>query len=289
MIDVYQRITETIIRQLEAGVVPWHKPWSGGEARAPQNLVSRKHYRGINPFLLSCTPFEQPYWLTYKQAQALGGHVRRGERSTPVVFWKWLAKEDHDGKEKRIPLLRHYCVFNVAQCDLPAGKVPTLPETVTNDVQPIEACERVVAAMPNAPAIHHDSNGAFYRPAADAVHMPKRERFESAELYYGTLFHELTHATGHPSRLNREGITGDIRFGSRTYSREELVAEMGSAFLCGHTGIENQTLDNSASYIAGWLAKLQNDKRLVVTAAAQAQRAADFILGRRFDEGQADE
>ncbi len=283
-IDVYQRITARVLEQLENGTVPWHKPWSGDDA-APQNLLSRKAYRGINSFLLACMPFDSPFWLTYRQAKQLGGSVRQGEKSTPVVFWKWLDHEDVEtGETERIPLLRYYNVFNSTQCELPDGKVPEQPAGPTNDFEPIERCERVIVKMPSKPVIRHDANAAYYQPNCDSIHLPKRERFDAHEEYYSTAFHELVHATGHASRLNRSGITDVAAFGGQSYSKEELVAEMGAAFLCGHCGIENSTIENSSAYIAGWLRKLRNDKKLVVRAAAAAQKAADYILDRQFAE-----
>lgn len=282
--DACERITARIVQQLETGTVPWRKPWHGGEAGHPRNLVSNRQYRGINVFLLACAAPESPYWLTFQQASRLGGHVRRGEKSTPVVFWRWLEREDADsGEIVRYPLLRSYSVFNVEQCELPPGKVPPSVAAPENEFEPVAACERVVAEMPNPPAICLGGGSACYRPATDTVRVPQPQRFDSAAEYHATLFHELSHATGHESRLNRPGVTSEIHFGTRTYAREELIAEMGAAFLCGHCGIENAVIDNSAAYIAGWLRKLRDDKRLVVHAAAAAQKAADVVLGRCFD------
>jgi len=279
--DVFQIITERIVTQLESGTVPWRKPWSA--RNQPQNLVSRREYRGVNVFLLGSQPFESPYWLTFKQAQELKGHVRKGEHATPVVFWRWIEKEDDKaGKAAKIPLLRYYSLFNALQCDLPAGTVPEA-EPAPAAVDPIAVCEGVVEAMPQRPAIRHGGDSAFYMPATDSVTLPHRNRFSWSAEYYSTLFHELVHATGHPSRLNRPSIAELSPFGSATYSKEELVAEMGAAFLCGHCQIEQTTLSNSAAYIAGWLKRLQNDHRLVVHAAAAGQKAADFILDRTFD------
>ncbi len=283
-IDVYERITARILQQLEEGTVPWHKPWKGGETGHPRNLVSGHRYRGINIFLLTSAPFESHFWLTFKQAKQLGGSVRKGEESTPVVFWKFIDKESPDtGETERFPLLRHYNAFNIEQCDLPSDKLPEVVTLADNNFEPIEVCERTVTEMPDAPEIHAGGGVACYRPASDSVHIPKPKRFESPSAYYSTLFHELTHSTGHSSRLNRPGIVGSIQFGSEKYSKEELIAEMGAAFLCGHCGIENAVVDSSAAYIAGWLQRLRDDKRLVVHAAAAAQKAADFILGRQQD------
>lgn len=272
--DVYQIVTDRIVRLLESGTVPWHKPWKGGN-QWPQNFVSRKVYRGINLFLLNAASYASPFWMTFKQVQSLGGRVKKGEHSFPVVFWK-VFREEGEGETKRIPFLRYYSVFNVTQCE--GIPVPVIPTGETTTFQPIEKCEQVVSAMPKRPTINHAGARACYSPSLDAVSMPEARLFESSEEYYSTLFHELTHATGHVSRLNRKEITDPIRFGSDPYSREELVAEMGAAFLCGHCAIENKTIDQSASYIQSWLTKLKEDRKLVVHAAAQAQKACDFIL-----------
>ena len=287
----YQEITDKIVGLLESGVVPWHKPWSvpGGE---PQNLISRRPYRGINPFLLNLAPYASPYWLTFRQARTLGGTVRRGEKSSPIWFWKfWTprAKKDPDRQPgeissrdlKAIPVLRRYRVFNVEQCDGLGDHVPELPGDQRTEWQRIEAAETLVAEMPQKPRIEHGRRGAFYRPAVDLVGMPDRDRFEGAEAYYSTLFHELVHATGHESRLGRKGATAASRFGSPTYSREELVAEMGAAFLSGRAGIEHATIEASAGYLAHWIDKLEGEPQLAVQAAGAAQKAADFILGAR--------
>lgn len=282
--DVYERITARIVDQLERGTVPWRKPWQGGQSGHPRNLVSGRRYRGINTFLLSCSPFESPFWLTFKQAKALGGHVRKGEESTPLIFWRWLDRTDAEtGESKRFPLLRQYRAFNSEQCELPPDRIPDVAAAPENNFSPIEVCEHVVADMPHPPGIRHGGGAAFYRPATDTVQMPQPERFDESEDYYSTLFHELVHSTGHESRLGRPGITEEIRFGNHSYSREELIAEMGAAFLCGHCGIENCVIDNSAAYLASWLTRLRDDKRLVVHAAAAAQKAADFILSQQFD------
>lgn len=297
---VYKVVTDRIISLLQAGTVPWHQPW-GGVAQMPQNLISRKAYRGINPFVLASMRYGSPFWLTFKQAQEMGGHVRKGEKACPVVFWKWFDAADEDsgeasagrasgaaGQSKRIPLLRYYSVFNVAQCEgIPADKVPALPGSVREHA-PIESAQGILASMPKRPAIEHGRDRAFYSPAFDRVAMPDAERFQSGEDYYSVLFHELTHATGHESRLARKGVSGTdgewSAFGSTPYAKEELVAEMGAAFLCGHAGIVERTVDQSAAYVANWLERLSNDTKLVVIAAAQAQRAADFILGVKHGE-----
>jgi len=279
----YDLITQAIVKQLEEGTIPWRKPWN---STAPANLVSRKSYRGINVFMLACQGFASPYWLTYRQAAKLGGHVRKGEKSTPVVFWKWFNYEEKDeetGEEetKRRPMLKYYRVFNVSQCEIDESKIPT---TETRDFQPIDRAEEVVDGMPQRPIIRHEHPQASYSPLADVVNMPVKELFHSDASYYTTIFHELAHATGHESRLARLDSTDPETFGGESYSKEELIAEMGAAYLNGHCEIEQETIENSAAYIKGWLSKLKKDNRLIVYAAAAAQKAADFILNRKFEE-----
>jgi len=291
---VYRVITDRILEALERGVAPWHRPWQAGQL--PHSLVSRKPYRGINVFLLSMTAqakgYTSPYWLTFRQALALGGAVRKGERGTPVVFWKFFdgpaAAPTTDGAapavkpSRRPPLLRYYTVFNVEQCQGIARPV----DAAVAAIAPIEACERLLAAMPAPPAIRESRTDAraYYVPAQDVVNMPARALFTSPARFYATLFHELTHATGHPSRLHRATLVDASPFGTPNYSREELVAEMGAAFLCGLAGIENETVEPSAAYLQSWLRVLANDPRMLVIAAAQAQKAADYIRGARAGE-----
>jgi len=293
----YQVITDRILALLEQGTVPWRKPWA--DTGAPKSLASGKAYRGVNTFLLAAqgamTGYASPYWITFKQALERGGHVRKGEKSTPVVFWKILQKggdgenEDHADEDaapgmKRIPMLRLYNVFNVEQCD---GVEYPKPEQVERPFTPIETCEQIVQAMPRPPTIEHLQTRAFYRPADDTLNMPRRELFESPEEYYSTLFHELAHATGHESRLARESLKEMSPFGSPTYAKEELLAEMSAAFLCGRAGIEQRTIENSAAYLQGWIAKLRAEPKLVILAAAGAQKAANFILNERYEDREA--
>jgi len=284
--DAYQVITDRIIGLLEKGVVPWQKPWRGGDM-VPRNLTSKREYRGVNVFLLHAMMYESPFWLTFNQAKELGGHVKRGERACPVVFWKWLdveAPHEQSGK-KTVPFLRYYSVFNVGQCeDIPPDKIPSLGER-QREHSPIAEAERIVAGMPKRPEIRHGGGRACYVPSVDRVDMPKPEAFLSEQDYYSVLFHELTHSTGHESRLNRKGVASPdgewSAFGSTPYAREELVAEMGAAFLAGHAGIVERTINNSAAYVQSWLQRLKQDSRLIVQAAGQAQKAADFILDRQ--------
>lgn len=287
MCKVYDVINSRIMELLEQGTVPWRKPWNA-ESNMPKNLISRKDYRGVNVFLLSCMPYSSPYWLTFKQVQDRGGYVRKGEKSTPVVFWKWIDKEDADtqdneitGTKGKVPLLRYYSVFNLDQVE--GIKTPE-PQEVIKEFNPIQKADEIIADMPLRPDIRHGGNRAYYSPSNDYIQLPHQHTFQSPEEYYSTAFHELAHATGHTSRVGRKSILEPSYFGSHEYSKEELVAEMGAAFLCGHTGIENRTIENSAAYIQGWLRKLKDDRTLLIHAAAQAQKAADFILNRKGGE-----
>ena len=289
--DVYAIVTEKIINMLESGVVPWRRPWTS--TGLPRNLVSKKPYKGINYFLLSATKYVSPFWLTYRQAREVGGHVRKGEESTIVIFWKVedskrsnedLEVEETDDKNRRRFLLRFYRVFNLEQCELPQAVLDKLPKIETYQHDPIEAAERIIANMPNPPEIQYAGSKAFYSPITDRITLPPRELFSSAEEFFGTLAHEASHASGHPKRLNRESIAEAAPFGSPIYAVEELVAEMSAAYLCAEAGISPAVLENQAAYVQGWMAKLRGEKRMVVIAAAQAQRAADYILNRALVE-----
>lgn len=290
--SIYQTVTDRIISSLKAGVIPWEKPWTAPRFAGgpfPRNFYTGKPYRGINVLLLWSSDYSSPFWLTFKQAQELKGHVRKGETGTQIVFYKQLPEEKktEESKEEddRAPFLHcHYTVFNVEQCDglsLPEIEQPTNTPEIGED----EVCEDIVTGWANRPTLHLDSPTecrAFYRPSTDSIHMPLRSRFMDAPHYYGTLFHELVHSTGHTSRLNR--TFGD-RFGDELYSKEELVAEIGAAFLCAIAGIANEHTDrNTTAYIQNWISKLESDNRLVIHAAANAQRAADCILGDPFAE-----
>jgi antirestriction protein ArdC len=278
--NVYQVITDRILQSLADGVVPWRKPWG---TATPKNLVSGREYRGVNVFLLGAAPFESPWWLTFNQARSLGGTVMKGERGTPVVFWKPIeqgsmaTRPEEDGAERdRWFVLRYFTVFNVAQCQ----GIEAPPSVAERAFDSIEQCERIVAGFEGRPRIVLGGSGACYVPALDEVRMPVREAFSSPPEYYSTLFHELSHSTGAAHRLARKGVIDRARFGSHDYSQEELVAECGAAFLCAEAGIENRTLDNSAAYIASWSKVLKSEPRWIVHAAAQAAKAADLILGR---------
>jgi len=276
--NVYERVTARIMEILETGTIPWKKPWISSEGA--KNLITKKPYRGINQFLLNSSPYGSPYWLTFKQALQKGGKVRKGERSTPIVFWKWLEQkdvpeEDYNSATGKVPLLRYYNVFNLEQID---GIEAPVEEQSINPFSPIEQAEMVIRDMPQRPKIMYGGDRACYSPSLDYIQLPPKEAFTSPEEFYSTAFHELTHASGHSSRLGRKGILEPSYFGSHEYSQEELVAEFGASMLCGFAGIEQQTVENSAAYIHGWLKVLKGDKKLAIVAAGQAKRAADFIL-----------
>jgi len=278
--DIYEAITDRFIEQLKRGTVPWQKPWTS----CVQNVISRKPYRGINAVLLGMSDRTSPFWLTYKQASDLGGHIRKGEKSLPVVYYKILEKRDdagkpmlrEDGRPDRIPLIQWANVFNLDQTEgIEAPRIETAPSIG----EPLEKAEAIIKNAKLCP-IHHVGFAALYSPQDDVIRMPAPSTFRSQESYFQTLFHEATHSTGHQSRLNREGITKTIKFGSERYSREELIAELGSAFLANEAGILNKVqFENSAAYLSSWIEKLENDPRMIVSAASHAQRSTDFILG----------
>ena len=281
--DVYGAVTDRIIAALESGTVPWRKPWStrGG----PVSLSTGKPYRGINIFLLGLQGYGDPRWGTYRAIANAGGQVSRGEKGTHIILWKparFTPKPGDDGEdsdERSYLLLRQYVVFNAEQAD----GLPELPPLTEHEHTPIQRADAIVDGWTSGPPIMHGYDGASYSPSADLVRMPDPDAFDSSEDYYATLFHELTHATGHESRLAR---LEPALFGTDPYAREELVAELGSAMLSGLAGLAIAAGENSAAYIAGWLQRLKDDRKLVVNAAAAAQRAADLIVGTTFDDAE---
>lgn len=284
--DVYSRVTARIVADLEQGARPWLKPWSAEHAagRITRPLrATGQPYRGMNVLLLwseaVANGYTAPIWMTYKQAAELGAHVRKGERGALVVYANTLTKTETDPQgeeqERSIPFMKGYTVFNVEQVEgLPA-------HYYAQPANPLPLSERIASAERFAGStgadIRHGGNRAFYAPARDFVQMPPFEAFKDAQSYYSTLTHELTHWTGHASRCAREFEKGH-RFGSEGYAFEELVAELGAAFLCADLGITPEVRDDHAAYLAHWLKVLKQDKRAIFTAAAHAQRAADFLL-----------
>ena len=271
--DIYAAVTDRIIAQLEAGQIPWHKPWvASGQA------ISRstgKPYSLLNQLLLG----QSGEYVTFKQAQQEGGHIRKGEKAQMVVFWKFIEQEDEETHEKKqVPFLRYYSVFHLSQCEgLTAKHAPQLPNTAHADQQ----AETLIAdyVQRSGVTIHHqDGDKACYHPSSDSITLPHIEQFTDTAEYYSTAFHELTHSTGHASRLNHLDKTAF--FGSDAYSKEELIAEIGAATLVQHVGLETpNSFTNSAAYIQSWLKALKNDKRLIVSAAGRAEKAVALILG----------
>lgn len=291
--SVYEIITDQVVKALESGVAPWRKPWHAAK-NGPRNIEGRP-YRGMNVFLLLSTGHDSPYWLTWRQIKDRGGMVKKGEAGTIVVFWKInkYKKTDDAGNPtvEKVPMLRYYRVWNLEQID--GINPPIRDDMPTLHFDPIEAAEKVVAGYPNAPAMRHTGEGrAYYRPGMDDITLPPREAFESEQEYYSTLFHEMTHSTGHKSRLDRHTEKDQFVFASHSYGREELVAEMGAAFLSGEAGILPQTFENSKNYLGSWIKTIKEDTKAVVIAASRAQRAADYILGKHapeYEESENDE
>ena len=271
---IYEMVTERIVSLLEQGVVPWRRPWRNGAA---VNWLTQKPYRGVNQLLLDAGEY-----ATAKKIFEAGGRIKKGAKGHFVIFWKMFETEDPEtGEKKTVPLLRYYKVFNIlTQCEGLQSK--RFEEEYEHD--PIEEAEAIVLGYVDKPKLSFQSGRAFYSPGQDLISVPPLADFRQREEYYCALFHEMVHSTGHAKRLNRKGITEMNAFGDEVYSEEELVAELGAAMLCGVSGIDNSTIENSAAYINGWLRVLKNDQRLITLAAAKAQRAADYILGVSFDE-----
>ena len=283
--DLYQHVTDRILEDLERGVRPWLKPWS--MSKVGGSILPRRHngipYQGINVLLLWSEAMARGYtattWMTYRQALELGAHVRKGESGTLVVFADRLTRtedgDDGESVERSIPYLKSYTVFNVEQIEgLPPQYQPQTAAPASAEIRRTQA-ESFIAAT--RAIIRFGGDRAYYAPAFDVIQLPPPPAFRDMEGYYGTVLHELTHWTGHASRCARE-LNGH-RFGSEAYAFEELVAELGSAFLCAELGITPEVRDDHAAYLASWLTVLKQDKRAIFAAASQAQRAADYVRG----------
>ena len=286
MMDLFQIITDRIVAELEQGVIPWQKPWSGTQGAISH--TTGKRYSLLNQMLLGCRSGE---FITFKEAQREGGHIRKGEKASMIVFWKFLdaAKRDDDGNVvhgtdgkpvmESVPFLRYYNVFHIDQCE---GIQPRFAEDPTpgEHLSPDDAAEQIVQDYAHHSGVKitvEHSDRAFYQPSTDSVTVPELAQFTSIAEYYSTLFHELTHSTGHASRLNR--LCKEAHFASEAYSKEELIAELGAAFLVNHAGLEtSSSFRNSAGYIQSWLKALKDDKRLIVSAAGKADKAVAMIL-----------
>ncbi|OKZ75725.1 MAG: antirestriction protein [Clostridiales bacterium 36_14] len=274
--NVYQIVTDRIIEQLEQGVIPWHKPWTGVRNKA-FNRVSRKPYSLLNQMLLK----HDGEYASFKQWTDLGGKIRKGEKAEILVFWKMLEveEENKDGEleKKVIPYLRYVSVFHISQVD---GVKPL--ESPFHEVEPIADADKIIIDYITREAINFNeqaSNEAYYSPNRDTVVVPMKEQYQYINEYYSTTFHELIHSTRHKKRLNRLETSAVASFGSETYSKEELVAEIGSATLLNILEIETQrTFTNSVAYIQNWLTVLRNDNHFIISASSQAEKAIDYIL-----------
>lgn len=274
-VNVYQMVTDRILADLEKNIIPWRKPWTGG---VPLNYVSRQPYHGVNLLLL-------PYggeWLTFLQAKEAGGNIKKGEKSSIVVFFKMLEDKnaDNEGEDekKMIPFLKYSNVFHISQCENIKSKLPPVElNNVNHDTQ----AENVITDYINRSGVTlknvMGSNEAYYRPSTDTIVLPDIKQFKSTNEYYSTAYHELAHSTGHKSRLDR--ISKDASFGSKDYSKEELVAEVATCMLMNFIGLEiPSTFENSIAYIDSWRKKLKEDNKIILQASSQAQKAVNLIL-----------
>ncbi len=285
--DIYQRVTDQIVAELEKGVRPWFRPWNAEHAAGRITRPLRANgipYRGINVLMLwgaaTAQGFAAPLWLTYKQAQELGGQVRKGEKGSLVVYANTITRTEQDEAtgedlEREIPFMKGYTVFNAEQVDGLPAHFYAVQEPALDPVARIEKAEAFFAAT--GAEIREGGDRAYYTAASDHVQMPPFVAFKESEAYYATLAHEVCHWTKAPQRLDRE--FGRKRWGDEGYAMEELVAELGAAFVCADLDLTQQPRAEHASYIASWLKALKDDKRAIFTAAAHAQRAADYLVG----------
>lgn len=277
--DIYEMVTDRIIEQLEKGYIPWQKPWTGVHDGA-YNRISNKPYSLLNQMLLSKTG----EYATFKQWTELGGHIRKGEKAEIVTFWKiqQIEEENEDGEKviKQIPLLRYYNVFHISQVE---GVEPKSIDL--NELQPIEEAERIKTEYmqrEHIKILEKVTDKAFYSPSLDYIQVPCKEQYQNIEEFYSTLFHEMTHSTGHKVRLDREDVKDCMYFGSENYSKEELCAELGSAFLINKLGIaSSKSFTNSTAYIQSWLRVLKNDKKFIISASSRAEKAVKYILNEQ--------
>jgi antirestriction protein ArdC len=278
--SAYDAAADKIIAQLEAGTIPWRKPWVS--AGLPKNLVSQKEYRGLNVFLLAMQNYASPYWLTFNQAKKLGGTIQKGEHGTQILFWQFnkYTKKNAEGEDemRRGAFCKAYTVFNLAQCNPELAEELGLNKPAA-PVEDLPTAEAIWANYPDRPQ-YRDADKAFYRHSEDLIAMPPRTAFKEQCEFYSTLFHEMIHSTGAAKRLNRDELVKSDGFGGQQYSAEELVAEFGSAMLCAVAGIQPQEIvENQAAYIRAWQLKLKGEdaSKLLIRAISAAQKACDHI------------
>lgn len=281
--DVYTMVTDRIVAELENGVIPWKKPWISKEGAISH--VTGKPYSLLNQMLLA----KAGEWLTYAQAVKEGGKIKKGEKGRFVVFWKWVEKKtgetDADGNLviEKVPFLRYFTVFHIDQCE---GIKPRF-EGKASDLTPDAEAQKIFDdyTVREKITVNHGGDRAFYRPFEDSITLPVISAFKAIAEYYSTAFHEAVHSTGAKSRLNRDGVTGLTYFGSEDYSKEELIAEIGSSMILNKIGMETEaSFKNNAAYINGWLSVLRNDKRFIVSAAGKAEKAVKFLLNEKDEE-----
>jgi antirestriction protein ArdC len=272
----YELVTDRVATAMENGTAPWRQPWAGG--RRASNLVSKAPYRGINQWLTALSGYASPWFVTFNQAKALGGTVKKGEKGTLVVYFTVLVKKSKTDptKDERFPLIKHYWVFNVAQTEGLEAKIPVEPDAGT--IQTFIPAEDIWTSWTQAPPVHFGGSRASYSPQLDTIAMPPRDSFASTAEFYQTLFHEGIHATGAKARLNRPCIAEFDRVGSAQYAKEELVAEIGASYLTTLAGLE-PPVENSAAYLRHWAKQLRQDPKLIVSAASAAQKATNHVLG----------
>jgi antirestriction protein ArdC len=279
-------IAARFIESIAKGVAPWVKPWRTQGGSAPRNGFTRREYSGFNFFALLMTGYDSPNWFTFKKAAELGAMVRKGERGTPIAFWKFLKDKKDPAGKKEIPLLRYFTVFNEQQIDNLPEKYRYAPIIVEGEIggESISAAEECLSKWGEIVPVTFAGSRACYSPSADTITMPKQKDFNNYDSYYHTFFHECAHSTGHISRLNRQLSNP---FGSKLYAREELVAELTAA-LCGqHFGYDVQGQD--AAYLHNWISALENDAGEIMKAASKAQKAFDMLVGKREQEEQEEE
>ena len=282
-INVYEMVTNRIINELKNGIIPWRKPWFS--TKGAVSHVTGKSYSMLNQFLLGCSG----EWLTFAQVKKEGGSVKAGEKSTFVVFWKFLEKKtgefDSDGNEiiESVPFLKYINVFEVGQCEGIKRKF----EVKKTDTEPVAEAQKVFDDYVTREGIKvdNDNEQAFYRPSTDTIALPSIKRFEKVAEYYSTAFHEAIHSTGSAKRLNREGVVSLTFFGSHDYSKEELIAELGASMTLNRLGMETvESFKNSTAYIQNWLKKLQSDPKFIVNASGKAEKAVKFLFGDKVEE-----
>jgi antirestriction protein ArdC len=299
--NIYAMVTERIIKQLEQGIVPWQRPWSGASLAngGAINYCTRKPYSYLNQLLLG----RDGEWLTFKQVKDNGGSIKKGAKAGLVVYYTTVTKskrekENEDGESivetvsqlHTFPILKHYHVFHISDCTGIESKIKDIEPN--EDIKPVDAAENIINGYLDRESglkFQNDkvSGDAYYSPSQDMVVVPKLSQYEIVEEYYSTTFHELAHSTMHPNRCNRKSDMKSSMFGGEDYSREELVAELGSAMLCNASGLDcDKAFKNSVAYIQGWLSKLKNDNKMIIWASARAEKAAKYIIGIKDEEKQ---